>query len=69
MDKQDNQRLDLADQDALAEEALAHALALPPGLERNDALKLASRLRCAGNWRPPTPAGRGRPRKMRKCIP
>jgi hypothetical protein len=51
--KHDNRGLALASPDALADEALARALALPPGLRRNDALKLASRLRCAADrWRP-----------------
>jgi hypothetical protein len=62
----DKQRLDLADQNMLADEALAHALTLPPGLQRNDALKLASQLRCAADGSGPALATRGRPKK---CVP
>jgi len=69
MRKQDRRRLGLADQDVLAEQAFAHALTLPPGLARSDALKLASRLRCAADRGGPLLARRGRPKKAVTCVP
>jgi hypothetical protein len=69
MGKQDEQGLDLVDREMLAEEAFAYALTLPPGVQRSDALKLASRLRCAADGRRPSPAGRGHPKKAGKCVP
>ncbi len=52
--------------DRLAEDALARALLLPPGIERHDALKLASRLRYAAGLRQPLQGQRGRPKKTPK---
>lgn len=54
---------DRIDQEIRAADALERARLLPPGPERNDALKLASLLRCTANSRGPVFAKRGRPRK------
>jgi hypothetical protein len=51
------------DWDNLAAEALELARLMPPGPERNEALKLASRLRCTADARGLIFAKRGRPRK------
>lgn len=69
MDKRDKQMPEWVDRTVMAEEAMAYALALPPGFERNDALKHASRLRCAVDWGRRPPTRRGRPRKSEKCAP
>jgi hypothetical protein len=50
------------DWDSLAADALELARLMPPGPERNEALKLASQLRCA-DARGLVFAKRGRPRK------
>ena len=63
MDNQGNRAVDSDDLDMLADEAFAHALLLPPGIERHDALKHASRLRYAADLRRPMQVKRGRPRK------
>jgi hypothetical protein len=63
MDNQNSRALDPDDLDIQADEALGRALMLPPGLERQDALKLASRLRCAADLRKPLQVKRGRPKK------
>ena len=49
--------------DNLAADALELARMMPPGPERNEALKLASRLRCTADARGLIFAKRGRPRK------
>jgi hypothetical protein len=49
--------------DKLASEALELARRLPPGPERNDALKVASQLRCSADALGIVFAKRGRPRK------
>ena len=54
---------DRLDQEILASDALERARLLPPGAERNEALKLASQLRCSADSRGPVFAKRGRPRK------
>ena len=54
---------DRIDQEILAADALERARLLPPGPERNEALKLASLLRCTVDSRGPVFAKRGRPRK------
>ena len=54
---------DRLDWDNLAADALELARLLPPGPERNDALKLASQLRCTADTRGLVFAKRGRPRK------
>jgi hypothetical protein len=54
---------DRIDQEILANDALERARLLPPGPERNEALKLASLLRCSADSRGPVFAKRGRPRK------
>jgi hypothetical protein len=54
---------DRIDQEILAADALERARLLPPGPERNEALKLASLLRCTADSRGPVFAKRGRPRK------
>jgi hypothetical protein len=51
------------DWDNLAADALELARLMPPGPERNEALKLASRLRCTADARGLIFAKRGRPRK------
>ena len=54
---------DQIDQEMLAADALERARLLPPGPERNEALKRASLLRCSVDQRGPVFAKRGRPRK------
>jgi hypothetical protein len=51
------------DWDNLAADALELARLMPPGPERNEALKLASLLRCTADARGLIFAKRGRPRK------
>jgi hypothetical protein len=51
------------DWDNLAADALELARLIPPGPERNEALKLASLLRCTADARGLIFAKRGRPRK------
>ena len=51
------------DWDTLAVDALELARVMPPGPERNEALKLASLLRCAADARGLVVAKRGRPPK------
>jgi hypothetical protein len=51
------------DWDSLAAQALELARLIPPGLERNEALKLASQLRCTADACGLIFAKRGRPRK------
>jgi len=58
------QRLsDRLDWDDLAAGALELARLMPPGPERNEALKLASQLRCIADAQRLIFAKRGRPRK------
>jgi hypothetical protein len=60
----DTQRsLNRLDWDNLAADALELARLMPPGPERNEALKLASLLRCTADARGLIFAKRGRPRK------
>jgi hypothetical protein len=54
---------DRIDQEILATDALERARLLPPGPERNEALKRASQLRCSADASGPVFAKRGRPRK------
>jgi hypothetical protein len=51
------------DWDSLAAQALELARLIPPGPERNEALKLASQLRCTADACGLIFAKRGRPRK------
>jgi hypothetical protein len=51
------------DRDRIAEEALERARQMPPGRERNEALKAASQLRCSADACGIVFAKRGRPRK------
>ena len=51
------------DWDNLAADALELARMMPPGPERNEALKLASQIRCTAEARGLIFAKRGRPRK------
>jgi len=51
------------DWDNLAADALELARKMPPGPERNEALKLASQLRCTADARGLIFAKRGRPRR------
>lgn len=64
MDNQDNRTVISDNLDIEADEALGRALLLPPGIERHDALKHASRLRYAADLRRPLQVKRGRPRKI-----
>jgi len=63
MMKETQRAPDRIDQEILAADALERARLLPPGPERNEALKLASLLRCSADSRGPVFAKRGRPRK------
>jgi hypothetical protein len=63
MNKETQPAPDRIDQEILAADALERARLLPPGPERNEALKLASLLRCTVDSRGPVFAKRGRPRK------
>ena len=54
---------DRIDQEIHAADTLERARLLPPGPERNEALKLASLLRCTADSRGLVFAKRGRPRK------
>ncbi len=63
MMKETQRARDQTDQEILAADALERARQLPPGPERNDALKRASLLRCSADARGPVFAKRGRPRK------
>jgi hypothetical protein len=54
---------DRIDQEIRAADALEKARLLPPGPQRNEALKLASLLRCTVDSQGPVFAKRGRPRK------
>jgi hypothetical protein len=63
MSKETPRSTDRLDWDILAAYALELARLIPPSLERNEALKLASLLRCAADTRGLIFAKRGRPRK------
>jgi hypothetical protein len=63
MRKETPRSTDRLDWDTLAAHALELARLIPPSLERNEALKLASLLRCAADARELIFAKRGRPRK------
>jgi len=63
MTKEPHQVPDRIDQEILASDALERARLLPPGPERNEALKRASLLRCSADSRGPVFAKRGRARK------
>jgi hypothetical protein len=63
MMKETQRASDHIDQEILAADALERARLLPPGPERNEALKHASLLRCTVDSRGPVFAKRGRPRK------
>jgi hypothetical protein len=68
MSKETQRSLDRLDWDSLAADALELARLIPPGPERNEALKLASLLRCTADTRGlilPNAAGRGT--KHRRC--
>lgn len=54
---------DRLDRDVAAADALELARQMAPGPERNEALKLASSLRCTADERGVVFAKRGRPRK------
>ena len=54
---------DRIDREIRAADALEKARLLPPGPERNEALKLASQLRCTADSKGVVFAKRGRPRK------
>jgi hypothetical protein len=61
--KESKRSPDRLDWDVLAAGALELARLMRPGPERNEALKLASALRCFADARGLTFAKRGRPRK------
>jgi hypothetical protein len=63
MMKETQRAPDRIDQEIRAADALERARLLPPGPERNEALKLASLLRYSIDARGPVFAKRGRPRK------
>jgi len=63
MSKKSQQVSDRIDREILAADALEKARLLPPGPERNEALKLASLLRCTADSEGLVFAKRGRPRK------
>ena len=63
MTKKSPQVSDRIDREILAADALEKARLLPPGPERNEALKLASLLRCTADSEGLVFAKRGRPRK------
>ena len=63
MSKETKRSPDRLDWDIRAADALELARLMPPGLERNEALKLASLLRCTADARGLIFAKRGRPRK------
>jgi hypothetical protein len=63
MMKETQRARDQIDQEILAADALERARLLPPGPERNEALKRASLLRCSADAGGPVFAKRGRPRK------
>jgi len=63
MMKETQRASDHIDREILATDALERARLLPPGPERNEALKRASLLRCTVDSNGPVFAKRGRPRK------
>lgn len=63
MSKESQRLSDQFDWDAAAADALEQARLMSPGPERNEALKLASSLRCTADERGVVFAKRGRPRK------
>jgi hypothetical protein len=63
MSKETQPGSDRIDREILAADALEQARLLPPGPERNEALKLASRLRFTADSQGVVFAKRGRPRK------
>jgi len=63
MGKETQRGSDRIDREILAADALERARLLPPGPQRNEALKLASLLRCTADSSGPVFAKRGRPRK------
>jgi hypothetical protein len=63
MSEETQRLLGRLDWDNLAADALELARIMPPGPKRNEALKLASKLRCTADARGLIFAKRGRPRK------
>jgi len=63
MSKEKQHGSDRVDQEIRAADALERARQLPPGPERNEALKLAGLLRSTADSLGPVFAKRGRPRK------
>jgi hypothetical protein len=63
MNKEAQHGSDRIDWEIRAADALEQARLLPPGPERNEALKLASLLRCTADSQGLVFAKRGRPRK------
>jgi hypothetical protein len=63
MSKEKQQGSDRVDREIRAADALERARQLPPGPERNVALKLAGLLRSTADSQGPVFAKRGRPRK------
>ena len=63
MSKDKQRASDRIDREILAADALERARLLPPGPQRNEALKLAGLLRTTAESQGPIFAKRGRPRK------
>ena len=63
MSKDKQRAFDRIDREILAADALERARLLPPGPQRNEALKLAGLLRSTAESEGPVFAKRGRPRK------
>jgi len=63
MSKKSQRASDRIDREIRAADALEKARLLPPGPQRNEALKLANLLRCTAESQGPIFAKRGRPRK------
>jgi hypothetical protein len=63
MNKETQNASDRIDWEIRAADALEQARLLPPGPDRNEALKLASLLRCTADSQGVVFAKRGRPRK------
>jgi len=63
MSKETQRAPERIDREMLAADALERARLLPPGPQRNEALKVASLLRCSADSQGLVFAKRGRPRK------
>ena len=68
MSKETQRLLDRLDWDNLAADVLELARLMPPGSERNEALKLASQLRCTADARGLIQSGVGRESKPHSML-